>query len=1246
MFVGPFCDKFFPELSHELRLTYEDIIGTQAYSYLTNHSSRGTGGIKIKSQVVKSRVYACDVWKREDPDGFKKRMDEHEAENPNEVLNVGTRRSLEYKLFSQLPDSDQQLYRQKAIESLQTLQGLQRLNGEDKKDQLNAIMKEGDKCAGIRLNVQVVYEDEDGDFHIVTIMSNSMSELEDCAELDQFIQRVKGWVKERAGKNAVNLAAALTPTAYPDYEHDMYPLVPSIVGLKVVDLQKLLCLVFSLLWVWMGGQGKFPWELVCADLNSWIPVNRRPTGVTLADPSSLRHANLVVWLEYMRDCQNGVIPLDRRIQFSRVYAGLSPIDASVSQESARHLEYLPHQTRETWVLEFSETVTRCHAPGGMRYPETCVEFGKFIKRGEAAAWEEAAEAAEALALPAKPAEFLDLPTGDHSLTAVIDGQEKALIFKYAEQLEYKYRAPILELVDGVNSLQAHLPASTPWGLWVGKHATKMPIIFPRSPEDPMDGLQILIKFYPPITYFKASSEVESVIERFVFLRLVIEDFLVSRLIRHEPSGTLIGGYNGSVWIARVIIIFILNFAAVNGDLLPPHNPPPGYDLTKLPSDELTHVLSWAREFIEALKASVATLARTSHARRSYLEPAAQPQDPVPGPIADPPQSPATTSLLAPTSAPQPPPAIPSSAEPSERRRQKSKQTTNSKTLQADKLDVNSRELSPRVSDESNAEKNYDEMDGGSDDDSLNPAGFSFDPTQPDPPLSPFMGRFAQLNVDLEDGAQNIGRSTLELQKEFGDLFNSDPRGVAHVFGPLLALPPSPRAPSFPTIAALSSSIETATTNLENAIRGWHEVIKPNTTALAGNIANAHRDSKAAPVPIQPLVYFLLARRREWECAKVSAPIVIRLMLHLALHARAGLQLDAAVSEFWDVGDHATTVDDAEREAVDKLHRRMLKGVVETSWIYKELLAFKKLSTKWSSVLPGDWLTSDPLTLGHNLGVLVLQLANWAEAAGKLDVHHLSLRKRMWLPTGRPFESKHRALLAYRFGSPHPQEILDGLKAWLKYAKEDGSDESGKESMTKVVRSVTSANSVPPNLPRVSSPTNPIAAVNTPVNAAPSASPPPAAQIASAEGSEALDENHTGDNGGSAPENPGSELPRASSDNAGLGTIPFDAAADVAADTVTDVAADVTVPTANPPDRGASRASKKSKATKVVATPRLTRNNAAAVAATTAIIAAAANTIVPAESTGSVSLRTRRGNTKPAAEKVASTSTGKKGTKRK
>ncbi|KAG8775812.1 hypothetical protein FRC12_001264 [Ceratobasidium sp. 428] len=401
--------------------------------------------------------------------------------------------------------------------------------------------------------------------------------------------------------------------------------------------------------------------------------------------------------------------------------------------------------------------------------------------------------------------------------------------------------------------------------------------------------------------------------------------------------------------------------------------------------------------------------------------------------------------------------------------------------------------------------------------------------------------------------------------------------------------------------------------------------------------------------------------------KVSAPIVIRLLPHLALHARAGLQLDAAVSEFWDVGDHATTVDNAEREAVDKLHRRMLKGVVEASWIYKELLAFEKLSTEWSNVLPGDWLTSDPLTLGHNLGVLILQLANWAEAAGKLDVHHLSLRKRMWLPTGRPFESKHRALLAYRFGSPHPREVSDGLKEWLTYVKEDKQDEPGKNdaNILLAVRTVTSVNPVPHTVPGVSPPVKPSTTASTPSNVTPNvpnAPLPPVTLVASTESPAALNGDNTGANGSSTPSGPGNELPRTSSDNAGLVAAPLDAAVNAAdnaaANVVAEVAvsaavvpaaavsaadnivADVAVPAASLPNQGSSRASKKLKAAKVAATPRLTRNNAAAAAAAAAT-AATATTPIATGSAANVSSRTRRANTK-----ATGAGTSKKGTKNK
>jgi hypothetical protein len=94
-----------------------------------------------------------------------------------------------------------------------------------------------------------------------------MGELEDAPEVDSVIQRMKRWVKEHAGMNIllqflaiylISLIRALgknlqtcgdpTATVYPDYERDMYPLVPAIVGLRATELQKIVRLEFTQLW--------------------------------------------------------------------------------------------------------------------------------------------------------------------------------------------------------------------------------------------------------------------------------------------------------------------------------------------------------------------------------------------------------------------------------------------------------------------------------------------------------------------------------------------------------------------------------------------------------------------------------------------------------------------------------------------------------------------------------------------------------------------------------------------------------------------------------------------------------------------------------------------------------------------------------------------------------------------------------------------------------------------------------------
>ena len=99
----------------------------------------------------------------------------------------------------------------------------------------------------------------------IRLVTDSMAELEDSPELDAFIKRIKLWVSEQAGvlntlstfyslhlldptgKN-IPLNSDPSPTVYADDKHDNFPLVPITRGLKTAELQKILRLVFTLLW--------------------------------------------------------------------------------------------------------------------------------------------------------------------------------------------------------------------------------------------------------------------------------------------------------------------------------------------------------------------------------------------------------------------------------------------------------------------------------------------------------------------------------------------------------------------------------------------------------------------------------------------------------------------------------------------------------------------------------------------------------------------------------------------------------------------------------------------------------------------------------------------------------------------------------------------------------------------------------------------------------------------------------------
>jgi hypothetical protein len=214
--------------------------------------------------------------------------------------------------------------------------------------------------------------------------------------------------------------------------------------------------------VFQGGQGRVPWESISADLDAWISSNRRPPGVGLADPNDLRLAVVMAWLDYFILCQSHSIPFDQYIQFRKVTAGLHPIEPAHSQESSRRLETIA-PNKESWVLEFDRTVTACHALGGMDYSDASLEYAKSLGRsktlGGAAGVGVAARNSNLLDPQVVLAHHLGLPTGRTHPTCVIDGQEKALLVKWCSALPPECSSLILELVDAINEMQAHSPAS-------------------------------------------------------------------------------------------------------------------------------------------------------------------------------------------------------------------------------------------------------------------------------------------------------------------------------------------------------------------------------------------------------------------------------------------------------------------------------------------------------------------------------------------------------------------------------------------------------------------------------------------------------------------------------------------------------------------------------------------------------------------------------------------------------------------
>jgi hypothetical protein len=253
----------------------------------------------------------------------------------------------------------------------------------------------------------------------------------------------------------------------------------------------------------------------------------------------------------------------------------------------------------------------------------------------------------------------------------------------------------------------------------------MPALLPSSPDALIDGLQFFMHFWLPDSYFvpRALAKPHS---RLRYVHMWFEDMLATTLIHHNATRTLVGGHNGTVWVARAIISLILNFSAINGEFSPPVDQPKIFDITQFPQDEYTNVLGWGQQLLEAIQSSTEILARTSTTRQAedlalvqQLElDDTQSQEPAAIPRRRPIPSPTPTAPV-----PRPQRNHASSATGSHSRRARRQKRHGGHNSHSD-------ETNSGDSDTSTVNQDYDTLDRNpNDNDDLNPDGFSLEVTE-------------------------------------------------------------------------------------------------------------------------------------------------------------------------------------------------------------------------------------------------------------------------------------------------------------------------------------------------------------------------------------------------------------------------------------------------------------------------------------------------------------------------------------
>ncbi|KAG9085204.1 hypothetical protein FRC06_003704, partial [Ceratobasidium sp. 370] len=609
--------QFIPHFFGELALTegdkdwVRDSLGDKIYNFFANHQKRRTQA-KAPKAIVKTKRFAQDAYRKAHPEDHDTPVDALVAEESPDLvsarLSVGQMCHFSSLVFKNLPADQQEHWRQVAREELAADQATATLTDPLARERyitgllktLQVLVTEAGQKANVRLAIQVLAEQGEGRFKLSSLVSSNLPNFAKSDAIAVVLNALKEEVESSVGGEVEG--AIPSPDLLIDFANGGQPLLPDIAGMNLPQLRRLVWAYIKAMYAKPGGVGKVPWEEIGCSLNEWINPNCLPPSFEWIDPGSMPMAQVLLLCDWFIRHQSGELGSETAFQFLKSYAGPKPINASASQETGRELVHCKGQ--DVYFLRFDNFITKCHAVGGieaMGYSKSAIAYTRFRHTGKVHA-----DTISITAPTAPPAEWFDLLFGAEVPRSVLFGAEKETILLLATMLPPEHRERVENIVRLINEHQFHLPASNESGLWATP--TQPPKIIPSTPSRVPPN-----PFFVPIwadCYYKTPSSIE---ETIFYIECWLEAILKSGVLFHEPSGSLVGGDTGVVWVIRVLLKVFFNFVGVKFNIPYPCSIPADCDISRLPLGEWPRLLNQLDAWTQRLRDSIAILQRTSEA---------------------------------------------------------------------------------------------------------------------------------------------------------------------------------------------------------------------------------------------------------------------------------------------------------------------------------------------------------------------------------------------------------------------------------------------------------------------------------------------------------------------------------------------------------------------------------------------------------------------------------------------------------